>query len=612
LIRTSRGLGNALAWRNADGADSDGGVATADDECVLDYTRVAGTNVRTVAIDARGDVWIGGLGNQAHEKLDGATGQPIASSRFDALAGGYGGLVDGRGVLWSARGGKGLLRYDTASGASTVLGNDCGDYGLAIDPATGNVWHTGLSTGTVCLRDPRGECVGCYAHGSGNAQGVAVDARGNVWVAHSLLGPSTTVGRLKTDGSFVGNVPLNHPRGNGSGPTGVAIDARGKVWVPCHYSNNVLRIDPSAGASGSDGAPVGGVDLVVDLGAGAAPYNYGDMTGFVGLAVTAPAGVWSKVHDGGERGRRWSSLAWTSREPAGTSVVVEARAADSQADLTTRPFERASNARGALAATGRYLELRATLARGFGVSAAPELLDLTIGASAQANPVLTCPPNFAEVWNGGAPAEQLDPARTGIAKCVDACARGARLTHEDLVAPASSVPGAPEAIVTRRWKLTDECGGSTSCDQTLTLFSAAGLDGAITLDIEPGRCPNTIDALGAGATNFALASTWLLDARSVDAVSLRLRRADGVGRELALTDLPLAFEDVTRPYYGERGACEASSGEGLIDAVVSVPNWMLRRAFGLDALAPGPIELVLTGRLADGTSFEARDSARVP
>ena len=96
------------------GVDADGGVSTATDECLINYVRTFGTNARTVAIDKNNNLWVGGLGNQWHEEIDGVTGQHVPGSEFNLGCGGYGGFIDSRGVLWSARGGNGLLRYDTS------------------------------------------------------------------------------------------------------------------------------------------------------------------------------------------------------------------------------------------------------------------------------------------------------------------------------------------------------------------------------------------------------------------------------------------------------------------------------------------------------------------
>lgn len=144
LIKTSTGLGNILPWSNAGGADTHGGISTAEDECIINYTRVTGTGTRTVAVDANNDVWVGGLGDRDHEKISGVTGSPIPGTQFNLASGGYGGLVDGNGVLWSASqcSGPGLLRYDPSVPVGISLVN-VGDYGLGIDPTTGHIWLLG-------------------------------------------------------------------------------------------------------------------------------------------------------------------------------------------------------------------------------------------------------------------------------------------------------------------------------------------------------------------------------------------------------------------------------------------------------------------------------------
>ena len=116
LIATTRGLGDIRPWTNAGGVDSNGGVTTAADECLINYTRVTGSNTRTVAVDADNDVWTGGADTD-HEKLDGVTGQPVPGTQFNMGCGGYGGLIDKAGTLWSARFGANLLRYVPSTGA---------------------------------------------------------------------------------------------------------------------------------------------------------------------------------------------------------------------------------------------------------------------------------------------------------------------------------------------------------------------------------------------------------------------------------------------------------------------------------------------------------------
>lgn len=613
LIRTSRGLGNILAWSNTGGADSAGGVSTADDECIINYTRINGSAARTVAIDANNDVWTGGLNDQDHEKLDGVTGQPIPGTQFNLAAGGYGGLVDQNGVLWSARGGSGLLRYDPATGTGTVIGNGCGDYGLGVDPNTGEIWHTQLF-GNIGKLSPAGACLNIFPHGAGTAQGCAVDANGNVWVAHALFG-ATTIGHLRTDGTLVGNVALSLNGVNGNSPTGVAVDANGKVWVACYGSNQAMRIDPNAGPLGGGGFPTGAVDLIVDLGPGAVPYNYSDMTGFVN-ATTSPSGSWTVIKDSGAIGQAWGTVSWNSQEPAGTSVSVEIRAADSTVNLPQASFVPVASGQslcgGNLA--GRFLEVRATLTRSPNSSVSPVLFDLSVDCCSAAT--LICAADFTEIWNGGIAAGQTLPANTGTPTYTTNCGQGGEsLTYQDVsvVTNTPQNPHAPEAIITRVWMLTDNCGTHEMCTQIITLLSPTGQTGAMTLDVNPGQCPNNVAVNGSGATKLTLVGTWLHSLPgNVDRPSLELRRADGVGLPLRLHNLPFQSHDVTRPYYGPAGGCNTAGPETYSDATITVPNWMLKRAFDLGGLPSGTlVPIRLTGQLLDGTPIDVSDVIRV-
>ncbi|MBP1702266.1 MAG: hypothetical protein H6Q38_1373, partial [Chloroflexi bacterium] len=106
LIRTSQGLGDVLDWPDiTDGmGGADGIVEDAVDECILIYQRLPDAeNPRHVSVDADNNVWVGGYpyAVRMFYKLDTMTGVLLDS--FDAReigCGGYGGLIDGNGILW--------------------------------------------------------------------------------------------------------------------------------------------------------------------------------------------------------------------------------------------------------------------------------------------------------------------------------------------------------------------------------------------------------------------------------------------------------------------------------------------------------------------------------
>lgn len=394
LIKTSRGLGNILPWTNAGDADRYGGVSTAEDECLINYTRVTGTGTRTLAIDANNDVWVGGVFGfgpyHNHEKLNGVTGQPVPGTQFNLGCGGYGGLIDRNGILWSASQGAAngaLLRYDPATGTGACL-TGRGDYGLAIDPNTGNIWHSGFAySNDVHELNAAGDEQHAYPQGFA-AQGVVVDSNSHVWVSEIF---GSRVAHFAPDPAVPGKHLLVGYVTSLQGATGVAVDTNGKIWVSEYTGSRTSRIDPAAGALGCGGTGCGAVppyrtgatDLSVSLGANAYPYNYSDMTGFVSIGATAPQGSWTVIQDSGTSGTSWGTVTWNTEPqgstPAGTSIVVEARASDTEAGLSGEAFIAVSN--GALfSLTGRYIEVRSTLrANADGVS--PVLSDLRVQAT---------------------------------------------------------------------------------------------------------------------------------------------------------------------------------------------------------------------------------------
>lgn len=390
---TSTGIWNAatgasgtfdrLAWSNAGGADNNGGTSTATDDAILQYVRTTGANVRHVSVDKENNVWAGGgpldAGDQVFQLYD-TNGQPVpdpdgAGPRVtffgDNNTGGYGGLVDGNGIVWSAGlNGNTLTRMDPATGARITV-NQGGrySYGLGIDN-NGIIWNATWTNNTLDKINPDGALAASYNLGIyGNSlRGVAVTPDNDIWVAAS---GSDRVIRVNNNGSVQTTITV------GDQPTGVAVDSNGKVWVTNYGSNSVMRIDPTTSV----------VDLTIELGANANPYNYSDMTGTVLTGSTNPTGAWRYVANSGVAGQQWDKIFWNEEPegdiPAGTSITIEARAADSASGLASTAW--ASFLSGnMLALAGQYLEVRATLTRtGSGVGApTPILSDLRFSTKA--------------------------------------------------------------------------------------------------------------------------------------------------------------------------------------------------------------------------------------
>jgi uncharacterized repeat protein (TIGR01451 family) len=489
-IETSSGYGDVEAWPG-----SDSNVANAVDECILHHvnTHLAPLSMgdsRHMSIDANNKLWVGDFaGGGKFVRINGTTGVVETTVR-DHACGGYGGLIDGNGVIWSAQGS--LLRWnpdavDDATNPRCISGTNV--YGLAVDGA-GSVWASQLSGGVVWKVSPDGTIQGSFPHGSSNAQGLAVDSDGDVWVSSSLFcGSSCTIGHLKNDGTFVGSVPTP----TGAGTTGVAVDASGKIWAAARNSNSAIRIDPDAGPLGCGGTGcadgttrLGAVDLTVSFPASAGrplpfPYNYSDMTGAQLFNSTAPQGSWTVVQDGGESGTAWGKITWNA-EPQGSSasdprITVEARAADSEAGLGSQSYVAVSNG-AAFSLAGRFIQVRATLEQDE-EGTSPVLSDLRICGAASA-----C---LASAPTG--PPASIPPADMGVTKLdtPDPVAVGSNITYT-MVATNHGPGHAPDAA------LSDVLpAGVTFVSASTTLGSCSFAAGTV-------RCSFGTLAVGQSAT----------------------------------------------------------------------------------------------------------------
>ncbi|MGC4116149.1 MAG: PKD domain-containing protein [Myxococcales bacterium] len=518
-IDTSGGLNDVRRWSNLNGADTNGGVSTAEDECIINYTRVSSWGTRHVSVDANNDVWVSGTGNREFDLLDGRTGQ-IKRHEPSVVHGGYGGLIDSKGVIWSA---NPLLRWDTAlpltgqkGGNWRGWGHD--SYGLCID-LQGNVWNTSLYEGVIRRFAPDGTLLGSFSHGYALAQGCAIDRSGDVWVAHSWWGQNT-IGRLKNDGTFVGNVTIP------SGATGVAVDAQGKIWSTNYNTRNVSRIDPNLGPLGPDGVThVGAVELTtVDLGGNL--YNYSDMTGST-LIGSPPSGTWSFVHDSGTPGALWGRASW-SAQVCGDGLLT-LRAASSEDGSTFSSEAILANGQAFNVPNGRYLKISVSFKRST-KGESPRLYGLTLGT-------LDYPLPFAE---NKAPTIHLDsprattlpdPFRLTASACDDGLPGTAplALTWAQVSGPGTATFGTPAA------EATDVAfSGPGTYVLRLTANDGERLSSAeVTVEAYPRNSAPVVDAGPAQAVTLPvsalLAGTATDDGKPIGALTVAWSKVSGPG-----------------------------------------------------------------------------------
>ncbi len=355
VCNTSTGLGDIKPWTNAGGTDTNGGTTTAADECILLYSKVSSSGTRHVSVDKDNNVWVSGTGNRVFNLLDGQTGKTLRTEGSVGY-GGYGGLIDKNGVIWSS---NFLLRWDTAKPLNGPNGTNWqgyghDSYGLAID-SKGYVWNSSLNNGNIRKFAPDGTLVGTYPQGYSQSQGVAVGLDDDVWISHSLY--KASIGRMKNDGTYVGTLNTI------DGVIGVAVDAKGFIWITTGSASNkgyVQKIDPNQGPIGADGkTPIGQVvwtsqDFKGQL------YNYSDMTG---STLTAPPkiGTWASIFDSEKSATEWGIISW-SEEIQGDGNV-EVYASSSVDGVTFSAPTRVENAKAFDLAPGRYLKTEVRLRR---------------------------------------------------------------------------------------------------------------------------------------------------------------------------------------------------------------------------------------------------------
>jgi hypothetical protein len=399
-IETSTGYGDVLAWPG-----SDSNAANAVDECILHHvnTHLAPyfmNDSRHMSIDASNKLWVGDWsGGNRFVRIDGTTGAVETGVR-DHACGGYGGLIDGNGVIWSSNTASNFLRWDPDATDSATnprcLTLPFLGYGVAIDGA-GWVWINEFGTRVIKVSPDGNTILGPFSNGSGtgHSQGLAVAPDGDVWISSGLgCNFGCTIQHLLNDGTLVGVVPTP----TGSGSTGVSIDALGKVWAANRSSHTATRIDPNAGPLGCGGTGcasgterVGEVDLTVAFPATPGrplpfPYNYSDMTGAQLFNTTAPQGTWTVTQDGTAPATEWGTITWNTEPqgsvPAGASLTVEARTAESEAGLGGETYVEVGNG-SAFDLTGRFIQVRVTFKPNTD-GASPILSDIRIQAKAVA------------------------------------------------------------------------------------------------------------------------------------------------------------------------------------------------------------------------------------
>ncbi len=148
------------------------------------------------------------------------------------------------------------------------------------------------------------------------------------------------------------------------------------------------------------------------------------------------------------------------------------------------------------------------------------------------------------------------------------------------------------------------------------IFQTGACVTPVAIDIKPGSCPNSFNRNSNGVLPVALVGTVGLNAADVDASSIQLSRADGVGGSVAPHEGPpgphTVIDDVSTPFDGELCDCHEETGDGILDLSMKFQSEEVVSELLLDDLSPGElVELTLTGTTLDGTEFQANDCIRL-
>lgn len=317
---------------------------------------------RAVCIDPTdGNIWVGQYYTDRYYKIDpdgnlvdlDGSGVVDGSDYISTpMSGGpYGCVVDGNGIMFSASLSNTLGVLDTRVDPPvyTARTHSGSNYGIGLGE---NVVYLGSAARpylkyTYTDADP--------AAGTFSDPGQAVTNYENTTLAVSVDGNGDVVQGQSRINKYAGATDdLIWSTVNSSGDSsnrGVIPDADQDIWSVNLNQNSVSKFDGSTG------------NLIGIKPVGSEPYTYSDASGST-LALTNPQGRWTVVTDSATPGTQWNQVSWNSEpegsEPAGTSITVEARAADAEGDLGLQPYAPVSNG-GDPGLTGQFLQVRVTL-----------------------------------------------------------------------------------------------------------------------------------------------------------------------------------------------------------------------------------------------------------
>ncbi len=350
---------------------------------------------RSVCIAPDGKLWVGIWNQQRYYRVDPSTGDTIgigaANAPFVSTVpwSPYGCTVDRNGVLWSATigsGGGGLGRVDTNTGAVTRVASPYNGSNYGIAQSSGKIYQAPFGGGYGWAAYEPSSDTWTRAPQNYSGAGIAIDGNGDI-----LSTDYNGIRKFRgTDGSLIWS------KAEGGTTYGVMIDGKNDVWVMNLSTNRATKY------RGTDGSLVG------FLPTGAFPYVYTDGSGLTNRSINR-VGNWTVIYDGGAAATQWGRINWNDQVPAGASVQVAVRAADSPAALDLQAYSDVQKNTN-LNTTGRYIQIRTRMQMST-AEETPVLYDLSVSSR-----VLACDID----GDGDTDSVDVTAVRAGIGQTVAA------------------------------------------------------------------------------------------------------------------------------------------------------------------------------------------------
>lgn len=325
---------------------------------------------RSLCVGTDGNLWVGMYNERTYYKISAADGSQIAGPISTTPSAGqpgnqwtpYGCLIDNKGVLWSASLGGTLGKItNTASNTGPYIVsayNSSFNYGIALG-------NNKVYLGSANIEfDPVTNTFSPIVNLNVGTSGIVVDGSGNI------IGGQSSIRKVSPTGTLLWQAPL---QAGGTSAIGIQVDSNNDVWQIGFASAGRMQK-----YRGSDGSPLGVFPV------GNMPYTYSDAAGFAARNATNNTGTWTASLDGGANGTAWGKVNWNDLVPQGATVIVQVRAADTQASLPLQSYQTVSKGVD-FAASGRFIQILTRLnATTDGQS--PLLFDLTVSSKA----AITC------------------------------------------------------------------------------------------------------------------------------------------------------------------------------------------------------------------------------